>query len=283
MAEITASAVKMLRDQTGAGMMDCKRALADADGDGGKAIELLRERGLAKAGKRSGRATSEGIIGMALGGSFAAVIELGSETDFVAKTDEFQAAAAEIAEAVASTPGVSSVAEALAAKLGDGSIEDRVGAVASKVGENIVLKRVGRLEVVSGITGGYIHAGGKLGVIVAIGNAGTGADALAKDIAMHVAATDPTPIAVDRDGVDVALVEKERELLGRQAAQTGKPENVIARIVEGRMGKFFQEFCLVEQPFVKDPDRAVGDLLTEGALIEGFVRFKVGEASSEDE
>ncbi|MFP6563028.1 MAG: translation elongation factor Ts [Myxococcota bacterium] len=283
MAEITASAVKMLRDQTGAGMMDCKRALADADGDGGKAIELLRERGLAKAGKRSGRATSEGIIGMALGGSFAAVIELGSETDFVAKTDEFQAAAAEIAEAVASTPGVSSVAEALAAKLGDGSIEDRVGAVASKVGENIVLKRVGRLEVASGITGGYIHAGGKLGVIVAIGNAGTGADALAKDIAMHVAATDPTPIAVDRDGVDVALVEKERELLGRQAAQTGKPENVIARIVEGRMGKFFQEFCLVEQPFVKDPDRAVGDLLTEGASIEGFVRFKVGEASSEDE
>jgi len=282
-AEITASAVKMLRDQTGAGMMDCKRALADADGDGGKAIELLRERGLAKAGKRSGRATSEGIIGMALGGSFAAVIELGSETDFVAKTDEFQAAAAEIAEAVASTPGVSSVAEALAAKLGDGSIEDRVGAVASKVGENIVLKRVGRLEVASGITGGYIHAGGKLGVIVAIGNAGTGADALAKDIAMHVAATDPTPIAVDRDGVDVALVEKERELLGRQAAQTGKPENVIARIVEGRMGKFFQEFCLVEQPFVKDPDRAVGDLLTEGASIEGFVRFKVGEASSEDE
>jgi elongation factor Ts len=273
----------MLRDQTGAGMMDCKRALADADGDGGKAIELLRERGLAKAGKRSGRATSEGIIGMALGGSFAAVIELGSETDFVAKTDEFQAAAAEIAEAVASTPGVSSVAEALAAKLGDGSIEDRVGAVASKVGENIVLKRVGRLEVASGITGGYIHAGGKLGVIVAIGNAGTGADALAKDIAMHVAATDPTPIAVDRDGVDVALVEKERELLGRQAAQTGKPENVIARIVEGRMGKFFQEFCLVEQPFVKDPDRAVGDLLTEGASIEGFVRFKVGEASSEDE
>lgn len=283
MAEITASAVKMLRDQTGAGMMDCKRALADADGDGGKAIELLRERGLAKAGKRSGRATSEGIIGMALGGSFAAVIELGSETDFVAKTDEFQAAAAEIAEAVASTPGVSSVAEALAAKLGDGSIEDRVGAVASKVGENIVLKRVGRLEVASGITGGYIHAGGKLGVIVAIGNAGAGADALAKDIAMHVAATDPTPIAVDRDGVDVALVEKERELLGRQAAQTGKPENVIARIVEGRMGKFFQEFCLVEQPFVKDPDRAVGDLLTEGASIEGFVRFKVGEASSEDE
>ena len=283
MAEITASAVKMLRDQTGAGMMDCKRALADADGDGGKAIELLRERGLAKAGKRSGRATSEGIIGMALGGSFAAVIELGSETDFVAKTDEFQAAAAEIAEAVASTPGVSSVAEALAAKLGDGSIEDRVGAVASKVGENIVLKRVGRLEVASGITGGYIHAGGKLGVIVAIGNAGTGADALAKDIAMHVAATDPTPIAVDRDGIDVALVEKERELLGRQAAQTGKPENVIARIVEGRMGKFFQEFCLVEQPFVKDPDRAVGDLLTEGASIEGFVRFKVGEASSEDE
>ncbi|MFP6662416.1 MAG: translation elongation factor Ts [Myxococcota bacterium] len=283
MAEITASAVKMLRDQTGAGMMDCKRALADADGDGGKAIELLRERGLAKAGKRSGRATSEGIIGMALGGSFAAVIELGSETDFVAKTDEFQAAAAEIAEAVASTPGVSSVAEALAAKLGDGSIEDRVGAVASKVGENIVLKRVGRLEVASGITGGYIHAGGKLGVIVAIGNAGAGADALAKDIAMHVAATDPTPIAVDRDGVDVALVEKERELLGRQAAQTGKPENVIARIVEGRMGKFFQEFCLVEQPFVKDPDRAVGDLLTEGATIEGFVRFKVGEASSEDE
>ena len=283
MAEISAAAVKTLRDQTGAGMMDCKRALGDADGDSEKAIELLRERGLAKAGKRAGRATSEGTVGMALDGGSAGLVELGCETDFVAKTDEFQGAAVEIAQAVAASGSVSTADDALGCKLGAGSVEDQVGAIASKVGENVVLKRVARIHVDTGITGGYVHAGGKLGVIVGVASAsGSDADSgLAKDVAMHVAATDPTPIAVDREGVAADLVEKERDLLTRQAEQTGKPANVIERIVDGRMGKFYQEFCLLEQAFVKDPDKSVGDLLPDGASVTGFVRFKVGEGEPE--
>ncbi len=283
MAEISAAAVKTLRDQTGAGMMDCKRALGDADGDAEKAMELLRERGLAKAGKRSGRATSEGTIGMALDGGRAGLVELGCETDFVAKTDEFQGAAVEIAQAVAASDSVNTVDDALGCALGGGSVEDQVGAIASKVGENVVLKRVARIHVDTGTAGGYVHAGGKLGVVVGVAS-GSGADAdpgLAKDVAMHVAATDPTPIAVARGDVAADLVEKERELLTRQAEQSGKPANVIERIVDGRMGKFYQEFCLLEQAFVKDPDKSVGDLLPEGASVTGFVRFKVGEGEPE--
>jgi len=282
-AEISAKTVKALRDQTGAGMMDCKRALADANGDVEKAVELLRERGLAKAGKRSGRATSEGTIGMALLGETAALVELDCETDFVAKTDEFQSAAVQIAKAVAASGAGNDVEEALGCKLGDGNVGDEIGAIATKVGENVVLKRVAKIAVDGGLTGGYVHAGGKLGVIVGL-KADPGIDGVAelvRDVAMHVAATDPTPLAVDRDGIDADAVEKEKQLLRRQAEQTGKPENVIERIVDGRMGRFFQEFCLVEQPFVKDPDRSVGDLLPEGGSVTGFVRFKVGEGDPE--
>jgi len=220
---------------------------------------------------------------MALDGGSAGLVELGCETDFVAKTDEFQGAAVEIAQAVAASGSVSTVDDALGCKLGAGSVEDQVGAIASKVGENVVLKRVARIHVDTGITGGYVHAGGKLGVIVGVASAsGSDADSgLAKDVAMHVAATDPTPIAVDREGVAADLVEKERDLLTRQAEQTGKPANVIERIVDGRMGKFYQEFCLLEQAFVKDPDKSVGDLLPDGASVTGFVRFKVGEGEPE--
>ena len=283
MAEISAKTVKALRDQTGAGMMDCKRALADANGDVEKAVELLRERGLAKAGKRSGRATSEGTIGMALLGETAALVELDCETDFVAKTDEFQGAAVQIAKAVAASGAGNDVEEALGCKLGDGNVGDEIGAIATKVGENVVLKRVAKIAVDGGLTGGYVHAGGKLGVIVGL-KADPGIDGVAelvRDVAMHVAATDPTPLAVDRDGIDADAVEKEKQLLRRQAEQTGKPENVIERIVDGRIGRFFQEFCLVEQPFVKDPDRPVGALLPEGGSVTGFVRFKVGEGDPE--
>ena len=286
MADISAKDVKALRDHTGAGMMDCKRALADAEGDTDKALGLLRERGLAKAGKRAGRATSEGSVGIALSGASAGLIELGCETDFVAKTDEFQACAAEIASAVAEDASVQSAEQASAATLGAGTVEARVSALATKVGENVQLKRASRLAVEGGFTGGYVHAGGKLGVIVGLRTslAADAAQVLAKDIAMHIAATDPTPIAVDRDGVPADMADKERELLRRQAEQSGKPENVIERIVEGRMNKFYQEYCLLEQAFVKDADRSVGDLLGvagEGAGVTGFIRFRVGE--SEDE
>ncbi len=282
MAQISAGDVKALREKTGAGMMDCKRALSDAEGDLDKAVELLRERGLAKAGKRAGRATSEGTIGIAIGDSAAAIVELGCETDFVAKTDAFQDLAAEVADVVAASAEATAPDSALAAKLGDGTVGDKVTATISTVGENIELKRVGRIGLDGGVAGGYVHMGGKLGVIV--GLTGGGDDGLAKDIAMHVAAHDPTPIAVGRDDMPSDVVDKERELLKREALQSGKPENVVEKIVDGRINKFYAENCLLEQGFVKDPDKTVGDLVKSagaGVSVTSFVRFKLGEASEE--
>jgi elongation factor Ts len=290
MATISAADVKSLRTQTGAGMMDCKRALADAEGDPERAIEILRERGLAKAGKRSGRETSEGVIGVAREGAVAAIIELGCETDFVARTDEYQALGTEIAELVAADASLGDVEATLKAKLGDGTVEARVSAAIAKMGENIELKRVERLSAASGVSGGYVHAGGKLAVVVVLETAAQGdaVDALAKDVAMHVAAADPTPLAVDVDGLDPAVVDKEREFLKSQAAQSGKPEGVIEKMVEGRLKKFFNENCLIDQPFVKDPDQSVGQVVAGVAKelgaeisVAAFARLRLGESSGD--
>jgi elongation factor Ts len=290
MATISAADVKQLRTQTGAGMMDCKRALTDADGDAEKAMELLRERGLAKAGKRSGRETSEGVIGIAQDGGAAAIIELGCETDFVARTDEYQALGAEIAQTVLADASITGVDQALKASLGDETIEARVTAAIARLGENVQLKRVERLSVANGVSGGYVHAGGKLAVVVVLETQASGGvlDGLARDVAMHIAAADPTPLAVDSSGLDPAVVEKERDFLTTQAAQSGKPEGVIEKMVEGRLRKFFNENCLVDQPFVKDPDRSVGEVVAAVASevsseikVAGFARLRLGEVSSD--
>jgi len=281
-AQISAGDVKALREKSGAGMMDCKRALADAGGDMEKAGELLRERGLAKAGKRAGRATSEGTIGVAIEDRTAGIIELGCETDFVAKTETFQGLAARVARIVATSPDIASPEAALAAKLDSGTVQDEITATIATVGENIELKRVARVEVSDGVVGGYVHMGGKLGVVV--GLSGGGDDGLARDVAMHVAAHDPTPIAVSRADVPAEVVDKERELLRREALQSGKPEKVIDKIVDGRINKFYAENCLLEQAFVKDPDRTVGDLVKSagsGVSVVAFRRFKLGEAQEE--
>jgi elongation factor Ts len=284
MANISAKDVKALREESGAGMMDCKNALKDAEGDPKKAVELLRERGLSKAGKRAGRATSEGTVGFAIAGADAAIVELGCETDFVAKTDDFQQLAQQVADLVVSDASVDDAEKALAAKLGEGSVDDTIKATVARVGENIELKRVARVSAGQGVAGGYIHAGGKLGVVVAL-RSGAGAEnlaAVAKDISMHVAAVDPTPVAVDRDGVSADLVDSEKSILRKQAEQSGKPENVVEKIVEGRINKFYSEHCLLEQGFVKDPDTTVGKMLGEagdGIAVAGFVRFKLGEVS----
>jgi elongation factor Ts len=288
MATISAADVKQLRTQTGAGMMDCKRALTDADGDAEKAMELLRERGLAKAGKRSGRETSEGVIGIAQDGAVASIIELGCETDFVARTDEYQALGSEIAGLVAADASITGVDQALKASLGDGTVEEKITAAIAKLGENVELKRVERLSAAKGVSGGYVHAGGKLAVVVVLESdaSGDAVDALARDVAMHVAAADPTPLAVDQSGLDPAVVEKEREFLAGQAAQSGKPEGVIEKMVEGRLRKFFNENCLVAQPFVKDPDHTVGEVIAAAAgeigsevKIAAFARFRLGEVT----
>ncbi|MBS1105723.1 MAG: tsf [Deltaproteobacteria bacterium] len=284
MAEISAGAVKELRERTGAGMMECKKALTEANGDAEKAVTLLRERGLAKAAKREGRASNEGTVAIALTGEAGAIVEIGCETDFVARTDEFQQFARKLA-AVAAQTGAET-GEALGAATLDGeSVAQRIGAVASKLGENVVCKRVARLAVPGGLVGGYVHAGGKLGVLVSLRTTARGAvaEAIAKEVSMHVAAADPSPLALDRSGVPADLLARERELFAKQAAQTGKPEKVIEKIVEGRINKFYAEVCLLEQPFVMNPDQSIGQMLAQkgkelGAdvAVTGFVRFRLG-------
>ncbi len=288
MAGISAKDVKALRDQTGAGMMDCKRALTDADGDVEKAMELLRERGLAKAGKRSGRETSEGLVLFSISGGKGAMIELACETDFVAMTPDFQGLAKGVLDAVAGAGAVPDAAAALGIAMDGGTIDDVVKAAVSKVGENIQLTRVSTIDV-AGVIGGYVHGTGKLGVLVALetGLSGDAIESLARDIAMHVAAHDPTPLAIDRDGVDSDVVEKERNFLTKEAVDSGKPENVVEKMVDGRINKFFAAKCLLEQSYVKDPDKTIREIVEAAGKAAGgeikvaeFVRFKLGEAVS---
>jgi elongation factor Ts len=279
LAEISAKDVKALRDSTGAGMMDCKKALTDAGGDVEQAVDLLRERGLSKAGKRAGRETSEGAIGVSTEGGFGVVIELGCETDFVAKNDQFQTLVQDVADAIREGGGAADAAAALTAKVGTSTVDEHIKTAVGRLGENIQLKRVAAITV-DGLVGSYVHGGGKLGVIVGLAS-GNPDDVkeTAKDIAMHVAAADPTPLAVDRDGLDPGVVEKEQTILRNQALESGKPEKIVENIVKGRLNKFFAEHTLVEQPFVKDTDKKVADVLSEagGASVSGFVRFRLGE------
>jgi elongation factor Ts len=268
-------------------MMDCKRALGDADGDVEKAVELLRERGLAKAGKRGGRATSEGAVSISINGAVAAMVEVGCETDFVARTDMFVDFGNQLAAKVANDPGIDGPDSLLKASIDGETVADKVNAAINRLGENIVVKRVTRLDAgASGVAGGYVHAGGNLGVVVTLATEGSGAEleTLAKDLAMHVAAADPSPIAVDRSGIDSALLDSERTIFRNQAVQSGKPEAVVEKIVEGRINKYLSEICLVEQAFVKDSDRAIGELLRDvgakvGAeiAVNGYQRYKLGE------
>jgi elongation factor Ts len=282
-AEISAKDVKNLREQTGAGMMDCKRALADAEGDMKRATDLLRERGLAKAGKREGRATSEGVIAIALAGQAGAMIEIGCETDFVARTDGFIALGDLLARAVAADAKIASVDALLATPIEGEKVQDRVSNAISVLGENVVVKRVARLAVKQGVVGGYVHAGGKLGVLIALEATDGGASLanLAKDIAMHIAAADPSPVAVSREGVSPELLAAEREIYRKQALASGKPEKILDRIVDGKVDKFLAEVALLEQPFVKDPDRTIGKLIAEiggkEVNVAAFERFKLGQ------
>ncbi len=288
MSAISAKLVKELRDSTGAGMMDCKAALADADGDKDKAAELLRDRGGAKAQKPEGRDRREGVIGISFEGASGALVELSCETDFVARTDGFIELAGKLAGVVAAGAGMDSVEALTGAQLDGKSVPDVIQETIAKTGENMVVQRVARIEVGgTGLVGGYVHAGGKLGVVVALGTEAKGDSvvALAKDIAMHVAAVDPSPVAVARENVDKQIVDKEREFYRKQAEQSGKPEKVIDKIVEGQVNKFYSQICLLEQDFVKDPDRKIEKVLVDASKDLGseikvlaYTRFKLGEA-----
>ena len=273
MAEIAASTVMELRQRTGLGMMECKKALTEAGGDLAKAEELLRIRSGAKASKAAGRVAAEGVIGLAVtpDAKVGAMVEVNCETDFVARNDDFRAFANELAQLVA-TEGAADVA-ALGARMlaSGGTVEARRVALVQKIGENIAVRRFARLAA-QGRIGSYVH-GGRIGVLVDYTG---GDDALGKDLAMHVAAT--KPMAVSREDVPADVVAKERTIAAARAAESGKPANIVEKMVEGAVAKFLAEVTLLPQPFVKNDKQTVADLVkAQGARVNGFVLYVVGE------
>jgi elongation factor Ts len=268
---ITASMVKELRERTGAGMMECKKALVEAAGDMEKAVEVLRMSGQAKADKKSGRVAADGRIVIKSNAAQAVIVEINSETDFVAKDDNFAAFADAVAETILA--GNADDVDALSRqKLADGrTVETARTELVAKVGENISLRRFQRVPK-RGNLGIYSH-GTRIGVIV---NIDGGDVELARDLAMHVAAANP--VCVDERGVPAETLERERRIFAEQAAESGKPAAIVEKMVSGRIAKFLKEITLLGQPFVKDPDANVGSLLKKaGANVTGFVRFEVGE------
>ena len=269
---ITASLVKELRERTGSGMMECKKALVETDGDIEAAAELMRKSGAAKADKKAGRVAADGAVKVIVSddGKSAVILEINSETDFVAKDDNFQAFADDVLAIVAQQKPAS--VEALSAMtMGNGqSVEEARQALIAKVGENIQLRRFEMVESDNSIAS-YLH-GARIGVLV-----DSSADAgLARDIAMHIAAANPQ--FVDRDAVPAEFVEKEKSILIAQAESSGKPPEIIEKMIQGRLDKFLAEVTLLGQPFVKDPEQKIEKLLaTAGASVTGFVRYEVGE------
>ncbi len=277
MAGITAAQVKELRERTGAGMMECKKALVETDGDIEIAIENMRKSGQAKAAKKAGRIAAEGIIMVRSNDEMATILEINSETDFVSRDEGFLA----FANAVADAAIANKVADVEALKntmLGDKSVEDTRLALVQTIGENIQIRRVSSLEANDGQIASYLH-GGRIAVIVALNG---GDEALAKDVAMHVAASNPQ--VVNPEDVDEALVEKEKEIFIAQAKESGKPDNIIEKMIGGRLKKFLGEVSLTGQPFVKDPSTSVGDLLkSNDATATAFIRYEVGEGIEKKE
>lgn len=265
---ITAAQVKALRDKTGAGMMDCKKVLVEAGGDEDKAVTLLRERGMAKAEKKAGRATSEGTIGVKIDGGTGVMVELQCETDFAAKNEEFSSFAAGLADKVYA--GGFEKTEDLPEELTD------LAELVTKIGENMGVGRIGRLSVESGVIGSYVHSNGKIGVLVGLNGATEADTALAKDLAMQVAATNP--LCVSSDQVPTDLKEKEMAIYKQQAMAEGKPEEIAEKIILGRINKYYKEVCLMDQPFIKEDKKAVKDLFKGTEItVAGFVRLALGE------
>ena len=274
MAQITAALVKELRERTGAGMMDCKKALTAVEGDMDKAIDFLREKGLAAAAKKAGRIAAEGVVGsfVSADGKIGAIVEVNSETDFVAKTDGFKELVEKIAAHIVATKPAD-VEALLASELDGQTVEALVTASVAKIGEKISVRRFALYEAPEGVVAAYIHGGGKIGVVVELkgGNAELG-----KDVAMHVAAANPSYL--ERSQVPAAELEHEKEVLSEQAKNEGKPEKIIEKMVMGRINKYYKEVCLVDQEFVKDPDQTVGKLVkAAGAEVLAVSRFQLGE------
>ena len=289
MADITAALVKDLRDKSGVGMMDCKRALQETNGDMDAAIDWLRTKGLAKAAKKSDRAAAEGLVAglVSADGKTAVLIELNAETDFVSKNETFQAAARDIAKVAMDVEGVEAI---LAAKTANGEVvSDMVTNLIATIGENMRLRRSVRLSVDRGAVALYLHnvqgeGVARLGVLVALEGAGDQAKLLevGRKIAMHVAAT--APLSLSTDDLDPQAVDKEKAIFTEQALASGKPPGVVEKMVEGRIRKFFEEVVLLKQAFVMNPDQTIEQLVAESAketgqplAVKAFVRFGLGE------
>ena len=293
MAEVTAAMVKALREQTGAGMMDCKNALTESKGEMEAAVDWLRTKGLAKAAKKAGRVASEGLVGVSSRntgeGGVGAVVEVNSETDFVARNQEFQAFVGEVAKLALETKGDHPKTGALAFPGKSHTVTDEVTALVARIGENLTFRRAAGLSVAPGVVASYVHNQaapglGKIGVLVALKSTGDRAklEALGRQLAMHVAAANPA--ALTEAELDPALVERERSVLSEQARQSGKPENVIEKMIEGRMRKYYEEVVLIHQTFVIDGETRISVVLKNavkdvGAPVEiaGFVRLSLGE------
>lgn len=289
MAEITAALVKELREKSGAGMMDCKKALQETGGNIEEAQDWLRKKGLATAAKKSGRTASEGLVGIITDGKKGVAVEVNSETDFVARNETFQEFVRNVTNVAMSVEGDLEKLKAAAYPGTGRTIEEELTHNIATIGENMNLRRSAGLSVAKGVVAGYIHNKmaddlGKIGVLVALESGGDAAklDALGRDIAMHVAASSPQWLSTDE--VDKEALDRERAVLSEQARASGKPEEIIAKMVEGRLRKFYEEVVLLEQAFVKDPDRKIAKVVEEAAKdvgapvkLAGFVRFKLGE------
>ncbi|NIR30639.1 MAG: elongation factor Ts [Gammaproteobacteria bacterium] len=277
--QISAGLVKELRERTGAGMMDCKKALVEAGGDLEAAVDLMRKSGQAKADRKAGRVAAEGLIGLALDGSgrVGVMVEVNCETDFVAREDTFRSFTAAVAER-ALEAGVTDVDALLETAMEGGGgeiIETRRRDLVAKVGENIAVRRLARMEAKGGPLGAYVHGGGRIGVLVALEG---GDEELARDLAMHIAWS--RPICVSEEQVPQELLRKEREILKAQAEGSGKPPAIAEKMVDGRVKKFLREITLLGQPFVKNTEVKVGQHVKEaGASVMAFERFEVGEGA----
>jgi elongation factor Ts len=293
MAEITAAMVKELREKTGAGMMDCKAALNETNGDMEAAVDWLRKKGLAKAAKKAGRVAAEGLIGISIAGTKGVVVEVNAETDFVARNDHFQGLVKLIAD-VALSAGAD-VEKIKKAKAGSVTVEEAIASSIATIGENMSLRRAAELSVSKGAIGSYVHSSvsdglGKIGVIVALESTGNAAElvALGRLLAMHVAAANPQ--AVDAASLDPALVAREKDVMADKYRQQGKPANVIDKIVESGIKTFYKEVCLLEQGYIHDPDKSVAQALKEAEgkvggpiKVTGFVRYALGEGIEKQE
>jgi len=272
---ITAQMVKELREKTGAGMMDCKKALTETNGNMEEAIDFLREKGIASAAKKADRIAAEGTTFILSKGNDAVILEVNAETDFVAKNENFQSLVKELAEHLLENKPAS-VKEALEQKMDNGQIvSEYVNAAIAKIGEKITLRRFEvKTKADNGAFGEYLHMGGRIAVLTVL--EGTTDEAVAKDVAMHIAAINPKYIS--RDQVSEEETEHERQVLTQQALNEGKPENIVAKMVEGRLRKFFEDICLLDQTFVKNPDQKVRQFVeSNGGKVVEFIRFEVGE------